>query len=595
MSAQRSAGKTKERQQQSTGAAAPAGDRDKELPAEQVAGQLTVPPPPLRPGTLRMVALGGIGEIGRNMTVYELDGKLLIVDCGVLFPEDAQPGVDLILPDLRLVEDRVDDIEAIVVTHGHEDHIGALPWLLRSRRDIPVIGAQFSLALIAAKAKEHRITPNLRVVKERDRTRVGKFELEFFAVNHSIPDALAVGIRTEAGTVLHTGDIKLDQLPLDGRLTDLGGFARFGDEGVDLFCVDSTNAEVPGFVASEREIGPVLDSYIRSAPQRVIVASFASHVHRVQQMLDAAQRYGRKVAFVGRSMVRNMQIAQELGLLQVPDGLIRSLDKVLELPPEQVLLISTGSQGEPLSALSRMSRGEHRSVNLQEGDTVILASSMIPGNETSVFTVINELARVGVNVVHQGVAKVHVSGHASAGELLYLYNAVRPRNVVPVHGEWRHLRANAKLAAATGVSESQVLLAPNGTVVDLTNHRAKIVGHVDVGMVYVDGNAVGDIGENTLSDRLILGEGGFISITVAIDRQTGRAMGTPTLSGRGFSDDPKALDDVLPLVEAELARTEADGITDPHRVAQAVRRVVGRWVSDKYRRRPMIVPTVIDV
>ena len=553
------------------------------------------PPPPLRRGDLRMVALGGIGEIGRNMTVYEYDGRLLVVDCGVLFPEDLQPGVDLILPDLRLLEDRLDDIDAVVITHGHEDHIGALPWLLRLRADIPIIGARFSLALIAAKSKEHRLTPKLEVVKEGERRTVGSWDLQFFAVNHSIPDALAVGIRTPAGTVLHTGDIKLDQLPLDGRLTDLAGFGQLGAEGVDLFCVDSTNAEVPGFVAPEREIGPVMDSYIAKATQRVIVASFASHVHRVQQMLDSAQAHGRKVAFVGRSMVRNMQIAQELGLLTVPDGLVRSLDKVLDLPPNKVLLISTGSQGEPLSALSRMSRGDHRSVNLQEGDTVILASSMIPGNETSVFTVIHELARLGVTVVHQGVAKVHVSGHASAGELLFLYNAVRPRNVIPVHGEWRHLRAQAKLALATGVPPERVVLAPNGTVVDLVAGKARVAGHNEVGMVYVDGNAVGDVGDTTLSDRLILGEDGFIAITVAIDSHTGRAVASPTISGRGFSDDPKALDAVVPLVEAELAQTEADGITDTHRVAQAVRRVVGRWVGDTYRRRPMIVPTVLAV
>ena len=552
-------------------------------------------PPRQVPGSLRMVALGGIGEIGRNMTVYEFDGRLLVVDCGVLFPEDAQPGVDLILPDLRLVEDRVADIDAIVITHGHEDHIGALPFLLRLRRDLPVYGARFSLALIEAKCREHRLNPKLIEVAERERRTVGRFDLEFFAVNHSIPDALAVAIRTPAGTVLHTGDIKLDQLPLDGRLTDLGGFARLGDEGVDLFCVDSTNAEVPGFIAPERDIGPVLDSYVRTAPLRVIMASFASHVHRVQQMLDAAQRYGRKVAFVGRSMVRNMQIAQELGLLSVPNGLVLALDKVLDLAPQQVMLVSTGSQGEPLSALSRMSRGDHRQVNLEQGDTVILASSMIPGNETSVFAVINELSRLGVTVIHQGMAKVHVSGHASAGELLYLYNAVRPRNVVPVHGEWRHLRAQARLAELTGVPPARVVLAPNGTVVDLVDRIARVVGHVDVGMVYVDGNAVGDVGETTLSDRLVLGEGGFISITVAIDAQTGRAVAAPTISGRGFSDNPAALDAVVPLVERELASSEADGITDPHRVAQAVRRVVGKWVSDTYRRRPMIVPTVLAV
>jgi ribonuclease J len=552
-------------------------------------------PPRLVTGSLRMVALGGIGEIGRNMTVYEYGGRLLIVDCGVLFPEDAQPGVDLILPDLRLVEDRVGDIDGIVVTHGHEDHIGALPFLLRLRPDVPVYGARFSLALVEAKCREHRLNPRLVVVAERERRTVGRFDLEFFAVNHSIPDALAVAIRTPGGTVLHTGDIKLDQLPLDGRLTDLGGFARLGDEGVDLFCVDSTNAEVPGFIAPERDIGPVLDSYVRTAPQRVIVASFASHVHRVQQMLDSAQRHGRKVAFVGRSMVRNMQIAAELGLLSVPDGLLLGLDRVLDLAPEKVMLISTGSQGEPLSALSRMSRGDHRQVNLEQGDTVILASSMIPGNETSVFTVINELSRLGVTVIHQGVANVHVSGHASAGELLYLYNAVRPRNVVPVHGEWRHLRAQARLAELTGVPPSRVVLAPNGTVVDLVDGTARVTGHIDVGMVYVDGNAVGDVGETTLSDRLVLGEGGFIAITVAIDAQTGRAVAAPTISGRGFSDDPAALDAVVPLVERELASTEADGITDPHRVAQAVRRVVGKWVSDAYRRRPMIVPTVLAV
>jgi len=553
------------------------------------------PPPPLARGALRIVALGGISEIGRNMTVYEFDGRLLVVDCGVLFPEDAQPGVDLILPDLRLVEDRLDDIEAVVITHGHEDHIGALPFLLRLRPDIPLYGSRFSLALIEAKCREHRIKPVLREVAEGQRKQVGAFDLEFFAVNHSIPDALAVAITTAAGTVLHTGDIKLDQLPLDGRITDLGGFARLGREGVDLFCVDSTNAEVPGFVASESEIGPVLDGFIRSARQRVIVASFASHVHRVQQMLDSAQRHGRKVAFVGRSMVRNMQIASDLGLLMVPDGLVMDLERILDLPDERVMLISTGSQGEPLSALSRMSRGEHRNVSLSAGDTVILASSMIPGNETSVFTVINELAAIGVTVIHQGVAKVHVSGHASAGELLFLYNAVQPRNVLPLHGEWRHLRAQAKLAIATGVPADRVVLAPNGTVVDLVNRRATVVGHIEVGMVYVDGNAVGDVGETTLSDRLVLGEDGFIAITVVIDASTGRAVAAPTVSGRGFSDDPAALDGVLPLIEAELAGTEADGVTDTHRIAQAVRRVAGRWVSNTYRRRPMIVPTVLAV
>ncbi|MET8847315.1 ribonuclease J [Amycolatopsis sp. NPDC004625] len=552
-------------------------------------------PPALPAGALRVVALGGIGEVGRNMTVFEYGGRLLIVDCGVLFPEDDQPGVDLILPDFRAIEDRLDEIDGLVLTHGHEDHIGAVPFLLRLRPDLPIYGSRFTNALLAAKAKEHRQRPKLIEVREGERRDVGVFNLEFFAVNHSIPDALAVAIRTPAGVVLHTGDIKLDQLPLDGRLTDLAGFSRLGDEGVDLFCVDSTNAEVPGFVMPERDIGPVLDDVIRRVDQRVIVACFASHVHRVQQVLDAAQRHGRRIAFVGRSMVRNMGIAAELGLLNVPDGLLVDLDQASTLPESKVLFVSTGSQGEPLSALSRMARGEHRQISIRAGDTVVLASSMIPGNETAVFGVVNGLTRLGANVVHQGNAKVHVSGHASAGELLYLYNAVRPSNVMPVHGEWKHLRANGELAIRTGVAPENVVIAEDGVVVDLVDGKASRTGRVEVGHVYVDGLSVGDVGESTLSDRLVLGEGGFIAITVAVDTSTGRAVTSPTVSGRGFSDDPKALDAVVPLVEMELARTESEGITDTHRIAQAVRRVVGRWVADTYRRRPMIVPTVIPV
>ncbi|MCG8916245.1 ribonuclease J [Actinokineospora sp. PR83] len=546
-------------------------------------------------GALRVVALGGIGEVGRNMTVFEFAGRLLIVDCGVLFPEDQQPGVDLILPDFSAIENRMADVDALVLTHGHEDHIGAVPFLLRLRPDLPVVGSRFTLALVAAKCKEHRLNPNLREVKEGDTASYGEFDCEFFAVNHSIPDAIAVAIRTPAGVVLHTGDIKLDQLPLDGRLTDLAGFSRLGDEGVDLFLVDSTNAEVPGFVISEREIGPVLDSVIRRADQRVIVACFASHVHRVQQVLDVAVKHGRRVALVGRSMVRNMGIAADLGLLNVPAGLLVNIDEAMTMSDDQVLFVSTGSQGEPLSALSRMARGEHRQISIRPGDTIVLASSLIPGNENAVFGVINGLVRLGADVVHQGNAKVHVSGHAPAGELLFLYNAVRPSNVMPVHGEWRHLRANAALAVQTGVPADHVVIAEDGVVVDMVDGRAAISGRVEVGHVYVDGLSVGDVGESTLSDRLVLGEGGFISITVVVDSSTGRAVSPPTVSGRGFSDDPKALDGVVSLVEMELSHTESEGITDPHRIAQSVRRVVGRWVADTYRRRPMIVPTVIPV
>ncbi|MFX0576637.1 ribonuclease J [Nocardia nepalensis] len=571
------------------------GEQPVAAPAQRAAADRLGAPPKLPKHGLRVFALGGIGEIGRNMTVFEYGGKLLIVDCGVLFPEDQQPGVDLILPDFRPIEHRMDDIEAIVLTHGHEDHIGAVPFLLRLRADIPVVGSKFTLALVAAKCREHRQRPKLVEVIEGQHTTHGPFGCEYFAVNHSIPDAIAVAIRTPAGVVLHTGDIKLDQLPLDGRLTDLAGFSRLGDEGVDLFLVDSTNAEVPGFVTPEREIGGVLDTVIGKARHRVIVASFASHVHRIQQVVDVAQKYGRRVCFVGRSMTRNMEIAQELGYLTVPDGVVVDLDVAATLPGDRLVLISTGSQGEPLSALSRMARGEHRQINIRADDLVVLASSLIPGNENSVFAVVNGLSRLGATVITQQNAKVHVSGHASAGELLYLYNAVRPTNAMPVHGEWRHLRANAALAVATGVPEDRVVLAEDGVVVDLVDGIASIVGRVPVGHVYVDGLSVGDVGESTLSDRLVLGEGGFISITLAVDSTTGKAVSTPEISGRGFSDDPTALVDAADLVEVELLRLAGEGVTDTHRIAQSVRRVVGRWVAETYRRRPMIVPTVIGV
>ncbi|WP_019203354.1 ribonuclease J [Tsukamurella sp. 1534] len=584
--------------------AAPKGDRkrgggggrrggDRQKAPSAVVDRLG-PPPKLRKGGMRVVALGGIKEIGRNMTVFEYDGKLLIVDCGVLFPEDQQPGVDLILPDFRYIEDRIKDVEAIILTHGHEDHIGAVPFLLRLRPDIPVVGAKFTLALIKAKCDEHRLRPKLIEVREGESTSHGPFECEYFAVNHSIPDAIAVAIHAGGQVALHTGDIKLDQLPLDGRLTDLAGFSRLGDAGVDLFLVDSTNAEVPGFVTPEREIGPVLDNVIGRAKGRVIVASFASHVHRIQQIAEVAVKNNRRITFVGRSMVRNMALAQELGYMNLPDGVEVDLDTAASLPDNRVVLISTGSQGEPLAALSRMARGEHRNITISPDDLVVLASSLIPGNENSVFAVVNGLAKLGATVITQQSAKVHVSGHASAGELLYLYNAVRPRNAMPVHGEWRHLRANAALAEATGVPKERIMLAEDGVVVDLVDGVAKIVGQVPVGHVYVDGNSVGDVGESTLSDRLVLGEGGFISISVAIDEE-GNAVSTPEVSGRGFSDDPTALKEAEQLVEDTLAQMSAEGVKDAHRIAQGIRRAVGRWVSGAYRRRPMIVPTVIVV
>src|SRR5690349_12152256 len=446
-------------------------------------------PAPLTQGALRVTPLGGLGDVGRNMTVFEYDDRLLIVDCGVLFPEDHHPGVDLILPDFTSLRDRLDAVEALVLTHGHEDHIGAAPYLLRERQDIPLVGSKLTLALVASKLREHRLRETVQhVVKEGDRITFGPFELEFVAVNHSIPDALAVAIRTGAGMVLHTGDFKMDQLPLDGRITDLRAFARLGEEGVDLFLTDSTNAETPGFTPAEKSITPVIDQVFRESTQRIIVACFASHVHRVQQVLDAAYAHERQVGYVGRSMVRNMGIAKELGYLKVPPNTLVDAKDLADLPPEHQVLLSTGSQGEPMSALSRIAQRNHHFVHIEEGDTVILASSLIPGNENAVFKVINGLTRLGADVVHKGNANVHVSGHASAGELLYAYNIVKPGNVLPVHGEFRHMKANAQLARATGVQN--VVIAEDGVVVDLVKGVASIAGKVDCGYVFVDGATI---------------------------------------------------------------------------------------------------------
>ncbi|GIH68718.1 ribonuclease J [Sphaerimonospora thailandensis] len=552
------------------------------------------PPPPLPENGLRIVPLGGLGEIGRNMAVFEFDGRLLVVDCGVLFPDPDQPGVDLILPDFDYIRGRLHDIEALVLTHAHEDHIGAVPYLLRERPDIPLVGSRLTLGLIESKLSEHRMQPVKVEVVENERRAFGPFECEFISVNHSIPDALAVAIRTPAGIVLHTGDFKMDQLPLDGRLTDLGAFARLGSEGVDLLMSDSTNSEVPGFVTSEREIAPVIDDVFRTADKRIIVASFASHIHRVQQIMDAAEKHGRKVALIGRSMVRNMGVARELGYLKVPGGLLVDSREIEEWPPEDVVLICTGSQGEPMAALSRMANRDHP-IRIAAGDTILLASSLVPGNETAVNKVINGLNRWGARVVHKGNARVHVSGHAAAGELLYVLNLTKPSNFMPIHGEWRHLRAHAKLAGLTGVPDENVVIAEDGVVVDLVDGQARIVGAVACGYVFVDGTSVGDITDVALKDRRILGDEGFISIAVVVDSTTGKLSGGPEITARGSGIDPDAFDAVIPQIESALQEVAAAGVADAMQIRRTIRRTVGRWVSDTYRRRPMIIPVVVEV
>ncbi|NUL45245.1 ribonuclease J [Cellulosimicrobium funkei] len=544
-------------------------------------------------GGLRVTPLGGLGEVGRNMTVFEYNGKLLIVDCGVLFPEEHQPGIDVILPDFTSLQGRWDDIVGIVLTHGHEDHIGGVPYLLKERPNIPLIGSQLTLAFITAKLTEHKITPVTVHVDAEDIHQSGPFELEFVAVNHSIPDALAVAIRTPAGLVLHTGDFKMDQFPLDGRITDLRHFARLGEEGVDLFLTDSTNAEVPGFTISERELTPAIDHVFATAPKRIIVSSFASHVHRIQQVLDSAHAHGRKVAFVGRSMVKNMGIARELDYLKIPRGLVVDFKKLQSMPDNKVTLICTGSQGEPLAALSRMANGSHQ-IRLGSDDTVLMASSLIPGNENAIYGIINKFTDLGVKVVHKGNAKVHVSGHASAGELVYCYNIVQPTHVMPVHGESKHLHANAELAVKTGIPPERVLIVKDGTTVDLVNGKATVSGQVEAGLVYVDGHTVGKVTEETLKERTSLQEGGAVTVVALVDADTNQLAEPLEFVTKGFIQDKVIFDGAAKKVSIALSKPSVSEIDDLDKLEQLIGDTVARHLDRAYRRAPVLTVVVID-
>ena len=551
-------------------------------------------PPKQQKDALRIYALGGISEIGRNMTVFEYQDELLIIDCGVLFPSSGEPGVDLILPDFGPIEKKIHKVKALVVTHAHEDHIGAIPWLLKLRPDIPIVASRFTIALIAAKCKEHRQKPKFVEVNEKSDVNYGPFRCRFWAVNHSVPDALGVMLGTPAGNIIHTGDIKLDQTPLDNRPTDLPALSRYGDEGVDLMLCDSTNANIPGVSASEGDIPATFKRLVSGAKQRVIIASFASNVYRVQAAIDAAVAAGRKVAFNGRSMMRNMEIAEKMGFLKVPRGTIIPIDEAAKMAPHKVLLITTGTQGEPMAALSRMARREHRQITVRDGDLIIFSSSLIPGNEEAVFGVINMLSQIGAEVITNKEAKVHASGHGYGGELLFLYNAARPKNAMPVHGEWRHLRANKELAISTGVARDRVVLAQNGVVVDLRNGRAEVVGQIPVGNLYVDGVSMGDVDADTLADRTNLGAGGVVSITCVIDNRTSRLLEHPTVSTTGFSDDDRGIvPEVAEMVENTMNDLAAEGENDTYRMVQKIRRKVAKLMSSKYKREPVILPTIV--
>lgn len=550
-------------------------------------------PGPVPHGAMRLVALGGVSEIGRNMMTYEYGGKLLIVDCGVLFPSSSEPGIDLILPDFSYIEDRLDDVEALVLTHGHEDHIGAIPFLLKLRNDIPIIGSAFSNALVKAKCDEHGLRPHLVDVTEDSVQHRGDFTIEFFNVNHSIPGALGVVVSSPAGVVVQSGDIKVDQLPKDGCPTDLPKLSRFGDDGVDLLLLDSTNAGRPGLAASEAHIEPNIRRIIRDAQNGVVVSCFASNVTRVQIIADAARAAGRKIVLMGRSMERNMGIAREMGLLDIPAEDLVAPDHIKRHDLSELVVITTGTQGEVMAGMARLARGEHRQLSLQENDLVVMSSSTVPGNEEAVYGMLNTFSQRGIDIITDHDADIHVSGHGNATDLLFVYNAARPKNVMPVHGEYRHLRANRELAIATGVPPKNVVLAPNGVCVDLMDGQAQLAGEIPVGYLYVDGLSTGDISEDVLHDRSVLGEGGFIAATVVVDRTSGKPLTEPQVIGKGFTDELHALDEVPELVERGLIKLSEQGENDPYRMAQTVRRTVGKWVAKKWRRRPMIVPTVI--
>lgn len=550
-------------------------------------------PGPLAKGGLRVMPLGGCGDVGRNMSVFEYESSILIVDCGVLFPESSQPGVDLILPDFSAVADRWSKVKGLVLTHGHEDHIGAVPYLLREHPDVPIYGSRLTCAFVKAKCDEHQLKPDLHVVKEGETIEVGEFQVEFIAITHSIPDALALCITAGKTRVLYTSDFNIDPLPVDGRVTDLAAFARHGEAGVDLLMIDSTNAEVDAPSMSERDIEPALDMIVADAPQRVIVAAFSSHINRVQQIINVADRNGRKVAFVGRSMIRNSTVAKDLGFLRFPPRVVVSIDDIDHLPDDEVILITTGSQGEPASALARMASRDHR-FRVREGDTVILSSSVVPGNEQAVNRVINNLTRQGVTVIDESRAKIHVSGHATKTELLHIYNLVKPANVMPVHGEPRHQHANARIAHTTGVPLSAIKVVDDGMVVDVIDGKAEIAGAVPCGLVFVDGASVGSVAEASLKDRTVLAAEGFLSVITVVDLVDGKVITGPEVHARGFSEQPEVLSEVAPLVLKELEDALAKDVTDIGELQRLVRKTVGQWVNRQRGRRPMIVPVVIE-
>jgi ribonuclease J len=551
------------------------------------------------PGTTRIIPLGGLGEVGKNMTVYEADGEAVVVDAGLAFPRDEHLGVDLILPDFSYLTDRDRPVRAVVLTHGHEDHVGALPYLLRQARVQEVWATRLTLGLIKSKLDEHglmRAAELKEVDPEAGRVQLGPFGVEFVRVAHSIPDSVAVLLDTPGGRILHTGDYKLDHTPVDGLRTDVGRLAEIGNGGVDLLLGDSTNAERPGVTGSERLVGEAFRQIIPRLEGRVLVASFASNVHRMQQAIDVAIDVGRKVCVVGRSMRKNVNIARNLGYMEVPDEVLIRPSDLEEYRPDEVLILCTGSQGEPLSALVRIAYGDHPAVHVDAGDTVIISAKPVPGNELRVHDAINQLARRGAEVLHQEIAPVHVSGHGNSEELRTMLGLVRPRGVMPVHGEFRMLAAHARLALEGGIPEDRIVLAENGSVVELTDGVARLVDRVEAGVTFVDGLGVGDVQDVALRDRRHLSEDGVLIVVATLTGSNGTVAGQPELIARGLAEpDGALLDEMRDEAQRVLSELVAENVTEIKLLQEHLHDGLGQLIYDRTGRRPMILPVVVEV
>jgi ribonuclease J len=548
---------------------------------------------------LKFIPLGGLGEIGLNMALFEYGGEIIVVDCGLMFPEPSMLGIDLVIPDISYLRDKIDRVQGIFLTHGHEDHIGALPFVLQDLMP-PIYGSALTLGFVREKLKEYDLADavDLRVVKPRQKVTAGAFEVEFIRVAHSIVDGCGLAIRTPAGVVIHTGDFKLDQTPVDGELTDLVTFARYGEEGVLALFADSTNVEREGYTLSERVVGEAFAEMFPHCRGRIIVAAFSSNIHRVRQVVDAAAASGRKVLLNGRSMVANVQIARELGYLKIPDDILIDLKELPRLPKEEVCMITTGSQGEPMSALTRIAMDDHKQIKLERGDTVILSSRFIPGNEKTISDLINHLYRRGAEVYHEKVSEVHVSGHASQEELKLMQNLVRPKFFIPVHGEYRHLVKHAQLAQRVGIPADRCILAVNGEVVEFCGDAAAIVGTVESGRVFVDGKGIGDVGDVVLKDRKHLSKDGMVVVIIAIDQATGNIIYGPDIVSRGFvfeDESQQYLDEAKKVVVDTLALRNAEVLADWGEVKLEVRRVLRRFFNKTIERRPVILPLILEM